>query len=126
MNQKESFPPISKFQVLYNIYVSSFLILYDSQLSELKLLWIEEQILTISIFKSSIETFVTTIIFSPCIPRRQRLQRVIKIYHNFIQREEVFKHNSIFINKNHIFLNCSSCLKKKRSMIIQTNTNVKR
>lgn len=115
MNQNKSFPPKSKFQVLYNIYnVSSFLTLYDSQLSELKLLRIEEQILTLSISNSSIETFVTTIIFSPCIPRRQRLQRVIKIYHNFIQREEVFKHNSIFINKNHIFLNCSSCLKKEK------------
>lgn len=60
-------------------------------------------------------------IILPSISRRQRLQRVIEIYHDFIQREEIFQHNSVLIYKHHILLNCSSSLKKEMENVFNDN-----
>lgn len=63
--------------------------------------------------KKTVQIFEFPIKFLPSISWRQRFQRIIKIHHNFIQREEIFKHYSILINIHHILLNCSSSLKRE-------------
>lgn len=52
--------------------------------------------------EKTVQIFEFPIKFLPSISWRQRFQRTSKIHHNFIQREEIFKHYSILVNIHHI------------------------
>lgn len=84
-----------------------------------------QDILLVSYFNKIVQISEFPIKFLPSISGRQGFQRIIKIHHNFIQREEIFKHNSVLINEHHILLNCSSSLKRteKRCLMITYSNN---